>query len=237
MAARGRAKAATPRASVEVVPNVRETSAAEWVHVSAWAPHTKNPRVHREEVLNLARTILRTAWGAPVVAQWRDSGRHRGIAGHGRILALTEILAGVEVDGELRGGPGFVLDGAPGPGFVPMRIVRVSDATADAMVLADNARRLQGTDDPALLVAMASQFGPNAEVMRDLGFDAASLDRLVALAGDGVLAGGARNDGDTGPQLGGLQYRVIVECDGEAQQSELLERFEAEGLRCKPLIS
>lgn len=90
-------KASTPRVSVEVEPNVRETSAAaEWVHVSAWAPHAKNPRVHREEVLNLARTIIRTAWGAPVVAQWRASGKHRGIAGHGRILALTEILAGVE---------------------------------------------------------------------------------------------------------------------------------------------
>ena len=224
-------------ATHEVDPNARARAAAEWLHVDALTPHAKNPRVHREDVINLARTILRTAWGAPIVAQWRANGRHRVIAGHGRLLAAREILAGLEVDGELRGGADHRFDDAADVGCVPVRLVRVSDATADAMVLADNARRLQGTDDPALLVEMASQFGRDAEVMRDMGFDAAALDRLVATAGDAVIADDDARAGDTGPQLGALQYRVVVECDGEAQQGELLERFESEGLRCKPLMS
>ena len=35
----------------------------------------------------------------------------------------------------------------------------------------------------------------------------------------------------------GLAFRVIVECESEEHQTELLDRFEAEGLKCKPLIS
>lgn len=34
-----------------------------------------------------------------------------------------------------------------------------------------------------------------------------------------------------------LRYQVIVQCDGEAQQRDLLERFAGEGLECKALIS
>ncbi|MBF9666397.1 hypothetical protein IAI38_11735, partial [Streptococcus pseudopneumoniae] len=82
------------------------------------------------------------------------------IAGHGRLLAAREILAGVEVDGELRGGAEHrFAASAPAPGLLPVRIVLVSDAEADAMTLADNARGIQGEDDAALVVEMAAQFG------------------------------------------------------------------------------
>lgn len=36
---------------------------------------------------------------------------------------------------------------------------------------------------------------------------------------------------------GALQYRVIVDAVSEQQQGELIERFEQEGLTCRPLIS
>ncbi len=65
---------------------------------------------------------------------------------------------------------------------------------------------------------------------------------LSDLASDNGLAwgeGGAvrPDDAKTAPQLGALEYRVIVECEDEAQQAELLARFEAEGLTCRALIS
>lgn len=44
-------------------------------------------------------------------------------------------------------------------------------------------------------------------------------------------------DADTSAQVGDLQFRVIVICESELQQSELLERFESEGLNCQALIS
>jgi hypothetical protein len=45
-------------------------------------------------------------------------------------------------------------------------------------------------------------------------------------------------DGDGAEsQLGGLEYRIIVECRDEGQQVDLLRRFEEEGLSCRALIS
>jgi len=44
-------------------------------------------------------------------------------------------------------------------------------------------------------------------------------------------------DPDATPQLQGLSYSVVVRCDNEAQQGELLSRFEGEGLTCDALIS
>jgi hypothetical protein len=73
--------------------------------------------------------------------------------------------------------------------MVPVRWVDVSDAEADAMTLADNARALQGVDDPLAIVEMAQQFGRESETMRDIGFDADALDAMVKAAGDAVLDG------------------------------------------------
>ena len=40
------------------------------------------------------------------------------------------------------------------------------------------------------------------------------------------------------PQLdSGMEYRVVVDCQDELQQTELLDRFESEGLKCRALIS
>jgi hypothetical protein len=107
--------------SSESAPNagvLGEGVAAVYLPVDALRPHPKNPRIHGQEILNLARTILRTTWGAPIVAQRSTM---RIIGGHGRLLAAQEILAGIEVDGILRGGHEHVFDrDAPGPGLVPV---------------------------------------------------------------------------------------------------------------------
>ena len=153
---------------------VGEGVAAVYVRLADLKPNPRNPRMHGPEVLTLARTILRTAWGAPIVAQARS---RRIIGGHGRLEAAKEILAGIEVDGELRGGAEHYFDSdAPAPGMVPVRLVDVSDAEADAMMLADNAHALQGRDDGALIVEMAAGFGRESAMMADMGFDGAALD-------------------------------------------------------------
>jgi ParB-like chromosome segregation protein Spo0J len=173
--------------SKHLVPNAdaHATSPAEWVHVDDLRPNPRNPRRHGQEVLRLAKTILRTTWGAPILAQ---RATRRIIGGHGRLEAAREILAGIEVDGELRGGHEHVFaHGAPGPGFVPVRWLDVSDAEADAMTLADNARGLQGEDDAAMIVEMASAFERDAAIMADIGLGSAALDALIKQAGDAIL--------------------------------------------------
>jgi hypothetical protein len=99
------------------------------------------------------------------------------------------------------------------------------------MTLADNARRLQGRDDPALVVAMASaSFTRDAPVMRDMGFAGVDLDALVAKAGDAILGGAGGSDGpppdfapgDEGDQgrLDQIKPIVCPNCAHEFQRSE-----------------
>ena len=164
-----------------------DSAAAVWLPLSALRPNPRNPRAHGAEVQRLARTIVRTTWGAPIIAQ---ASTHRIIGGHGRLDAAKLILAGIEVDGIARGGADHRFDrSAPAPGLVPVRLVDVSDAEADAMTLADNAVALQGHDDAAAVVAMATAaFERDAPTMADMGYAAADLDALVRRAGNAVLA-------------------------------------------------
>jgi hypothetical protein len=166
--------------------------AAVYLPLADLRPNPRNPRAHGDEVVRLARTILRTTWGAPILAQ---ASTRRIIGGHGRLEAAKLIVAGLEVDGIMRGGADHLFDrDAPGPGMVPVRLVDVSDAEADAMTLADNARALQGVDDAAAVVAMATRdFERDAAVMADMGYGSAELDALVKAAGDAVLNASLRD--------------------------------------------
>ena len=209
--AKGAKRVSDDARSSEVAPNagvLGEGVAAVYLPVDAPRPHPKNTRLHGQEVLRLARTIVRTTWGAPLIVQRSTL---RIIGGHGRQLAAQEILAGIEVDGVLRGGHEHYFDrDAPGPGLIPVRLLDVSDAEADAMALADNADALQGRDDAALIVEMAAGFGRESAMMADMGFDGAALDRLVQSAGDAVLAAGGGSDGNEG------RHEII----GDAPQGE-----------------
>lgn len=42
---------------------------------------------------------------------------------------------------------------------------------------------------------------------------------------------------NTEAQIGGLKYAVVVRCESETQQGELLERLEGEGFKCEAMIS
>lgn len=173
-----------------------EGVAAVYLPLDVLRPNPRNPRLHGAEVERLARTILRTTWGAPILAQRSTM---RIIGGHGRLEAARMIAAGMVVDGIERGGPMHRFDrDAPAPLLLPVRLVDVSDAEADAMTLADNARALQGNDDAAAVVAMATAaFERDADVMRDMGYSAADLDALVKAAGDAVMRDAPAGDAPT----------------------------------------
>ena len=54
--------------TVKPVPIARasDAAAAVWLPVDALRPNPRNPRAHGAEVQRLARTIVRTTWGAPI---------------------------------------------------------------------------------------------------------------------------------------------------------------------------
>ena len=207
------AKRLEPAPPARAVP---QGIAAVYLPLDALHPNPRNPRAHGAEVQRLARTILRTTWGAPIIAQ---ASTRRIIGGHGRLEAARLIAAGLEVDGILRGGPEHRFDrDAPAPLLLPVRLVDVSDAEADAMTLADNARALQGNDDAAAVVAMATAaFERDADVMRDMGYGAADLDALVKAAGDAVMRDAPAGDAPTYKgDPGGREFNESVEDEVDA---------------------
>lgn len=190
-------------------------AAAIYLPVGELRPNPRNPRMHGEEVARLARTILRTAWGAPIVAQARS---RRIIGGHGRLEAALLILGGLVVDGEPRGGAEHLFDrDAPGPGMVPVRLVDVSDAEADAMTVADNAAALQGVDDSVRVLEMLSQFGRGTELLDDMGYGDAVLDGIVQHAGDLVLAAA-----DADEDAAAAEHTPVVEDEAPVERAEEL---------------
>ena len=178
----------------------------------AWGQNYR--RNHR--VVELARTILRTRWGAPILAQ---RSTRRIIGGHGRSFAALAILEGIEVDGFARGGADHYFDPeAPAPGMVPVRFLDVSDAEADALAIADNAKGLQGEDDVDLLVEHLGRFGIGTALLADMGYTAEAVERLLAGAGaeaQGAVEGlGAQGDDEPRP--------AIVEDEPEVDRADEL---------------
>lgn len=129
------------------------------------------------------------------------------IAGHGRVLAAREL----------------------GMKDVPViELGRLTDAQRKAYVLADNKLALNAGWDYDLLRTELSE-------LDDAGFDLALIGfsdtELSSIAGDVP-------EQESGSELSsGMEYRIIVGCRDENQQTELLDRFDREGLTCRPLIS
>lgn len=108
---------------------------------------------------------------------------------------------------------------------VPVRYLDLDPAEAHLLALADNKLNEVAEWIPADVASILSEYSlEDAELA---GFDSKELDALADELGAE----------DAPSELGGLLYKVIVECDDEQQQAEVLQRLEAEGLKCQPLIS
>lgn len=133
--------------------------------------------------------------------------------------------AGVIVIGHLR------LAGAKSLGLKTVPVHVASDlkpAQIAALRLADNRlhEEAQWIDD---------LLGVELMDLSKLGFDlgATAFDRgdIAKLLGTGTAKSKVNTLSD------GLEFKVIVDCNGEAHQAELLARFKGEELKCRALIS
>ena len=112
--------------------------------------------------------------------------------------------------------------------MVPVLILDVDEAEAD---------KLLATLDPLAAMAGADD-GKLAELLRDVKTGSAALaDMLTQLAVDaGAVPAADSNPGpSTTPNLA-TRYAIVVNCDTEQQQLELLEQFEKSGLDCRALV-
>ena len=68
--------------------HIVSNSAAEWIDVSELKPWAENPRVNDHAVEEVAASIKRFGFGAPVVARLEDN---MIIAGHTRVKAAQSL--------------------------------------------------------------------------------------------------------------------------------------------------
>lgn len=106
--------------------------------------------------------------------------------------------------------------------------VDVDDDTAARIVLIDNrAPDLASNDDDELAALLSSLEGG----LEGSGYDEAELDALLE------QLSGSEPAPDTSPQLGAIEYRLIIDCDDEHQQAEWLERLQGEGLKVQAIAA
>lgn len=101
-----------------------------------------------------------------------------------------------------------------------------SDRQCRAFALLDNRVPLNAGWDSAKLAQELLHLRDDGIDLLDIGFSKGDLARLVP-----------EREADTGAKVGGLIFSVVVRCDSEAHQAEVLERLEREGLKCEALIS
>ena len=112
---------------------------------------------------------------------------------------------------------------------IQVSVVNLDDDAEKRLNLALN--KVGGDWDQGRLAELLTDLRSAEADLSATGFDDAEIERLIA-AGDAAGQGQGSE-----PQLGAFEYRIIVTCESEEQQHELLERFDKEGLKCQPLIS
>ena len=198
--------------------------AAYWVPIASLHPWLKNPRKRDlRHIDRVAKSIQRWGFVAPAVV-WTSA--KRLVAGHTRIMALASIL---------KDNPKFVPREAPGPGVVPVRFHEFdSEREANLYAVADNRfNELGEWNNPLLadfLGPMMLEWGDKAEVA---GFSDDDILKLLKTNADEILEETAAADDSAKVQTG---YVVLVDCEDESQQLELIGRFQSEGLRCRALV-
>ena len=191
--------------------------AYELVDVGKIKPHPRNPR--RGDLDALKDSVYANGFYGACVVQ-RSTGHI--LAGNHRFLA-----------GKARGMKA-----------VPVIWVDVDDDRALRILLADNRTADLADYDNAALAELLRDVEQGSGSYIGTGFDGAAVNELLESLGiETNLPGDGKNNGRPAAQRGkktltaGLSYRVVVDCESEDHQAELLERFEGEGLKCRPLIS
>ena len=109
---------------------------------------------------------------------------------------------------------------------VPVLILDVDEAEADKLLATlDPLAAMAGSDD-AKLAGLLQTVKTGSVALQEM---------LTRLAGDARAVPQAEMPKDGAPNLE-TRYAIVVNCDSEQQQLELLEQFERSGLDCRALV-
>lgn len=108
-----------------------------------------------------------------------------------------------------------------------VELSHLTGAQRRAYVIADNKLALNGGWDHELLKLELGELNVAGFDLQLMGFSESEIASELGLI----------EESEAGSELGGMQYRIIVECESEQHQALLIQQFENEGLTCQPLIS
>lgn len=126
------------------------------------------------------------------------------------------------------------LDAAVELGWDTIDVVRTHLTGQEAMAyaIADNRASELAEWDQAALVEQLTALQDVDDLIEAAGFTTKELESMIDKS---VAFGEGSEEGAS--ELGALEYRIIVDCDGETHQAQLLAQFEREGLICRALTS
>jgi len=201
------------------------TRAVTYVPLDDIRPADRNPKAHDHRVLR--SSFERFGFVEPII---RDDRTGRLVAGHGRLDELRQARAR---DPELA--PDGVSVDDDGIWHVPIITGWASsdDREAQAYVIAANrAVELGGWDDDVLADALI-ELSEHDHGLDGTGY---SLDEALAKLSE-QLGNLDVDDIDVSPQLAGFTYRVVVDCDDEQHQAEILDRLTEQGLSVRAVVN
>jgi ParB-like chromosome segregation protein Spo0J len=174
-------------------------------------PYARNSRRHTaRQITKLRASLARFGWTNPMLTAGSTM-----IAGHARLKAAIEMA---EANQPVARNP----DPWQGP---TVDLSHLSPDERRAYVIADNRLALDAGWDNELLHLELSDLSLTGLDLSLTGFSNVEVSTLLGTA---RTAGRALRDG--------LAYQIVIECTDESQQAQLLTRFRADGLTCKPLI-
>lgn len=188
----------------------------------------RNAKKHGQRDLTAIAASMRT-YGVLKPAVVRKSDR-KILAGNGSVQAASEIN---------------------GWKFYPVLFVEQDDNTAAGFALADNrTSELAEWDTDRLqellaevdfsvdedLAAMGSEWEADLEEIANQG--AAAASRVAAGGDDPNESKPKRGSGGSRPQgPPSEKWTIVVTCSDEQHQTDLLQRFESEGLQCRAIVT
>jgi hypothetical protein len=203
---------AKPKAQTETAqPLATAILSVEMWPIERVRPYEKNARkIPESAVQKCAASIKQFGWRQPIVVDAQGV----IVVGHVRLLAAQYLKLTV----------------------VPVHVASdLTPAQIKAYRLADNRTHEETGWDfdvlgPELIDIKGLDMSFNLSVT---GFEMKDIAQTVLA--DFKPSGKGKKGDSSGEE--GLKFRVIVDCESEMQQAQLLERFEKEGLTCRPLIS
>lgn len=179
--------------------------AAVWVDVDELMPWVKNPRKNDDAAKQVAKSIKRFGFGAPLLARKANG---EVIAGHTRLKAAKML----------------------GLKTVPVRYLDLDPAEAHLLALADNKLGEKAAWDSSMVAEILSEYSlSDAELA---GWDSAELEKL---ADEVVDFGPLDEEASDESASVDVPFGVLIECRDEEHQMELLAECQSRGLKCRAL--